>query len=1176
MKELLSLLEKYKKITVETDEVEDKRRKTLTELERAEKALAKARAEDAVEIQKLRVQTAELNKENKDAAKSALNLITPYQKFAKEVSEAKAKAKNLGAEMILLEKRFKSGEISSKEYNSQINKLSKEYVEAKVKASGLDAQIKKIDSAVGDSQRNVGNYKSAITGLTGSFKNLLAAFGVVSAIDMFADLMKSSYETVKKLNAQNLALQQVFESEAQVASQKQYLSDLTNRYGLELVSTTDAYVKFSAAVKGTYLEGEKARDIFSSFAGASAKLGLSATETEGIMKALEQIISKGKIQAEELRGQLGDRMAGAFRLFASAIGVSTAELDNMLKSGEVYAEDVLPKVAENLEKTYSLSNTEKIDSLAAAQNRLSNGWTNFLDQIAGNEDVINSLAVAMEFLAESIKTTLEELITGGDDGISVVKELTETVDILTDTLKNLGVPIISLPGPIANLKIGFNLVNMAAVALKGSVQILILTIENLIKTILNPFDVSGFIERLSKVQAAIKDTGNEIKELNNQNLRIFTNIDKEYAETKAYQKAWTEAKKAKQAYFQFNGKYFTTQTGKNTGKSLDDYIDKDGTLIKKEKARKNTNDNSGDDEKAAKKSENARKKAAKDAEREAEKQRRIAYQNAKSEIEARKLALDFIYKSYDEEKALSTEKDLFYKHYYAERFALMEEEEQTELQYAKSGSEKNKIIEKYNLERLALEKEKKEKLKEIQLQVIDDEEKAYKLSHQSQLDKAIDLTDKLVENEKEYVKKISEFQIKSLNVETGFNEKELQNKLDLNEKLTTAEMDYLLKLRDIRENGNTKLLNIDKKYADAKYNIQKMSIENEKLQQGKWFDTNYASRTEYATKLYEAELKLLNERLKNGEITQNEYDKRSIGLKLEYNQEVLDIDTEFWETQLGSLGEAFDKQTEMQQIANATLDLLRMENLDKEKMTTEQLNNLRYQQLEAMSGFLGGMAGLFNQSSAAYKSFAIMQATLDAFVAAQKAYRNTLANPANLLLPDGGLFKAKIAYGISLAFGLAKVAVIASQKQKKYKDGTLFAERSGTAITDEEGAELHFDKNWKLKDKGSTSGARTKHVAIGDKIIDAKTTKSLMNNIDITKLIMIPTLPQIIDKNDKIDYDKLASKIAEKSVSAQEKQKKEHFLLDQKTGELIRIESRSGVRTVFRREPEKKTNNIFR
>ena len=194
------------------------------------------------------------------------------------------------------------------------------------------------------------------------------------------------------------------------------------------------------------------------------------------------------------------------------------------------------------------------------------------------------------------------------------------------------------------------------------------------------------------------------------------------------------------------------------------------------------------------------------------------------------------------------------------------------------------------------------------------------------------------------------------------------------------------------------------------------------------------------------------------------------------------MDDDFWANSLGKLGEAFEKQTEMQQLSNATLALLRLENLNDESLTTDQKIALKYKELDATSSFVGALGGLFGKQTGIFKAFMVMQATMDAFSGAHKAYTMTLANPMNALLPDAGLLKAKIAYGIALTFGLAKVAAIAVQKTPKYKDGTLYAERTGTAITDEEGPELHFDRNWRLKDKGSSGGARYKQIAQGAKI----------------------------------------------------------------------------------------------
>lgn len=66
---------------------------------------------------------------------------------------------------------------------------------------------------------------------------------------------------------------------------------------------------------------------------------------QGAFLALGQMISKGKVQAEELRGQLGERLPGAFQLAAKAMNMTTAELDKFMADGKLTAEELLPKLA---------------------------------------------------------------------------------------------------------------------------------------------------------------------------------------------------------------------------------------------------------------------------------------------------------------------------------------------------------------------------------------------------------------------------------------------------------------------------------------------------------------------------------------------------------------------------------------------------------------------------------------------------------------------------------------------------------------------------------------------------------------------------------------------------------------------------------------------------------------
>ncbi|MFZ5760943.1 MAG: tape measure protein [Thermodesulfobacteriota bacterium] len=148
-----------------------------------------------------------------------------------------------------------------------------------------------------------------------------------------------------------------------------FVSDEADRLGLNLETAAGAFSKIAASAKNTKLEGQGTRDIFTAVAEASTVLGLSADDTEGALRALEQMLGKGTVQAEELRGQLGERIPGAFQIAARAMGVTTVELNKMLDMGEVLSEDFLPKFARELRNTFSGQLPEALDNAQVQFNR---------------------------------------------------------------------------------------------------------------------------------------------------------------------------------------------------------------------------------------------------------------------------------------------------------------------------------------------------------------------------------------------------------------------------------------------------------------------------------------------------------------------------------------------------------------------------------------------------------------------------------------------------------------------------------------------------------------------------------------------------------------------------------------------------------------------------------------
>jgi len=223
-----------------------------------------------------------------------------------------------------------------------------------------------------------------------SVRELAALAQDIMAVGMQFDALRNSLKTTAG-------------DSATAADMFRFVHDEANRLGLGLLTTGDAYAKLAAAAKGTSLEGEATQKIFSGVAEAARALHLSSDQTSGALLALQQMISKGTVQAEELRGQLGERLPGAFNLAAQAMGVTTSELGKMLEQGQVLAVDMLPKLAEALHQAYGAGAAEAAASAAAEMERLKNTVAEYKDMVysAFSEELAGAIRATNSLLNEN-------------------------------------------------------------------------------------------------------------------------------------------------------------------------------------------------------------------------------------------------------------------------------------------------------------------------------------------------------------------------------------------------------------------------------------------------------------------------------------------------------------------------------------------------------------------------------------------------------------------------------------------------------------------------------------------------------------------------------------------------------------------------------------------------------
>ncbi|HEE0092417.1 TPA: tape measure protein [Citrobacter braakii] len=209
----------------------------------------------------------------------------------------------------------------------------------------------------------------------------------------------------------------------------EFVKNLANNTGVDQIETLSSFAKFSAGAGD--MNADQKESLFSNVIGTSRLMGLNTEEINGILKAFEQMASKGKIQAEELRGQLGDRMAGAFQLFARSLGMTTEQLDAAMKNGKVLSKDVLPKVSAEMGNMIAKAGGwEKIINSTQTQlGRLSNSWNNNLAlMFDGSQEGLTDFTRSLTNLLGSLGGTSKNL---GESLGDLMKSMSNGVDDLT-------------------------------------------------------------------------------------------------------------------------------------------------------------------------------------------------------------------------------------------------------------------------------------------------------------------------------------------------------------------------------------------------------------------------------------------------------------------------------------------------------------------------------------------------------------------------------------------------------------------------------------------------------------------------------------------------------------------------------------------------------------------------
>lgn len=229
-----------------------------------------------------------------------------------------------------------------------------------------------------------------------------------------------------------------------------FVKDEAFRLGLGLTEASKGFAKMVAARGEMSLSDTK--EAFTGISEMSTLLGLSAEESNRAINALQQMMSKGVVSAEELKLQMGEVLPNAIQIMAKSAGDAgltlngtVAEMMDLQQTGGLISKEVLPVFAKNMRDAAAANGglEKAINSNRVAMNRM---VTSF--QMAADDFFKSGFGEGLTDMFNSIGKLMKDNSTLWESLGKIVGGVLKALSVIIDEVLN---PILSALGSILNL-----------------------------------------------------------------------------------------------------------------------------------------------------------------------------------------------------------------------------------------------------------------------------------------------------------------------------------------------------------------------------------------------------------------------------------------------------------------------------------------------------------------------------------------------------------------------------------------------------------------------------------------------------------------------------------------------------------------------------------------------------
>ncbi len=262
------------------------------------------------------------------------------------------------------------------QYTADISNLNNGLSEIIKKQEQASSSAKKLGDDLSDAAKKA---KSETDRLDSGIARLTAAITSAFAASKVIEFTKTLIEAERKIELLQNRLNFLAGSASSGEQMFTRLEAISRRLGLSLEDTAEGLASFGIAAQQAGFSAQKSEKIFVQVASGLRAAGASSLQTQRAFYALQQMMSKGVVAAEELRRQLGESLPGASDLMTKAYNrlhpaanLTSLEFTKLLESGKIISKDILPEFAMVIEETFAPALSGKSNSLDASLNRVNN------------------------------------------------------------------------------------------------------------------------------------------------------------------------------------------------------------------------------------------------------------------------------------------------------------------------------------------------------------------------------------------------------------------------------------------------------------------------------------------------------------------------------------------------------------------------------------------------------------------------------------------------------------------------------------------------------------------------------------------------------------------------------------------------------------------------------------